>query len=167
MKDIALNPDTIMLDIYKKTRLAYKKGKGPFYAEIYDGEGNLIASSSNSVTEDECSLCHAEINAIKLAHNKYKTYDLSPFDLSIFINAEPCVMCMGAIMWSGIRHVYFGVKSSDVEDITGFDEGYKPNWVEEFKRRGIDVTSGICEDEGKKVLFDYVHSGGKIYKPER
>ena len=157
----------IMKEIYEKTTKGVNNGKGPFYAEIYNEKGHLVASSSNSVVEDKCCLCHAEVNALRKAHAKYKDYNLAPKNLTIYVNAEPCIMCAGAIMWSGVKTVYFGVPSSDVERITGFDEGYKPDWINEFKKRGITVYGGIEKTAGEEVLQNYVNSGKKIYKPTR
>ena len=76
-------------------------------------------------------------------------------------------MCLGGIMWSGIKNVYFGVPSCDVERITGFDEGFKPHWFDEFKKRGIKVAGNILLEEGSEVLDYYVKSGRIVYKPER
>ena len=95
-----INAKNILFEIYQKTKDGILKGKGPFFAQIYDENKNLIASASNSVVEENCALCHAEINALKIAHQKFNTYDLSPFNLSIYINAVPCIMCAGAILWS-------------------------------------------------------------------
>lgn len=161
------NAKNIMTNVYQKTAEGVKNGKGPFYAEIYDENGNFVVSSSNSVVEDNCALYHAEVNALKKAFEKYKQYDLSPQNLTIYINAEPCIMCAGALMWSGVKTIYFGVPSKDVERITGFDEGYKPNLVREFKKRGITVYGSIEKATGEKVLQDYVDSGKEIYKPSR
>lgn len=161
------NAKNIMTNVYQKTAEGVKNGKGPFYAEIYDENGNFVVSSSNSVVEDNCALYHAEVNTLKKAFEKYKQYDLSPQNLTIYINAEPCIMCAGALMWSGVKTIYFGVPSKDVERITGFDEGYKPNWVKEFKKRGITVYGSIEKATGEKVLQDYVDSGKEIYKPSR
>lgn len=159
--------EKIMLNVHQKTQEGVNNGKGPFYAEIYDKDGNLVVSSSNSVVEDNCALYHAEVNTLKKAHEKFKSYNLAPEDLTIYVNAEPCIMCAGAIMWSGVKTIYFGVPSKDVERITGFDEGYKPNWIKEFKKRGITVYGGIEKAAGEKVLENYVNSGKEIYKPTR
>ena len=159
--------EKIMLNVHQKTQEGVNNGKGPFYAEIYDKDGNLVVSSSNSVVEDNCALYHAEVNTPKKAHEKFKSYNLAPENLTIYVNAEPCIMCAGAIMWSGVKTIYFGVPSKDVERITGFDEGYKPNWIKEFKKRGITVYGGIEKVAGEKVLENYVNSGKEIYKPTR
>ena len=143
------------------------QGSGPFLAAIYDKNGKLIAKQANSVVNEQCSHNHAEMNTIKAAEQKLKTYNLAPYSLSLYVTAEPCLMCLGGIMWSGIKEVYYSVPSNRVEEITGFDEGFKPNWLEEFKQRGITVYGNICQEQGEEVLRDYVKNGHKVYKPER
>ena len=157
----------IILNLQKELPGYIAKGSGPFLAAIYDGNGNLIAKEANSVVSEACSHCHAEMNTIKTAEKALKTYDLSPYNLSIYVTAEPCMMCLGGIMWAGIKEVYYGVPSSSVEAITGFDEGFKPDWLEEFKKRHILVYGNIEVDAGEKVLRDYVTQGHTVYQPER
>ena len=143
------------------------KGSGPFVAAIYDAEGNLVAKMPNTVAMDKCSHNHAEMNVIRVAEEKLGAYDLSPFNLKLYTTSEPCSMCMGGIMWSGIREVYYGVPSESVERITGFDEGFKPGWLEEFKKRGITVYGNIERELGEQALRNYMELGGKIYQPAR
>jgi tRNA(Arg) A34 adenosine deaminase TadA len=136
-------------------------------AAIYDEKGNLIAKTANSVMAENCSHNHAEMNVIKETERVLKTYDLSPYNLSLYVTSEPCMMCLGGIMWSGIKSVYFGVPSKRVEEITGFDEGFKPDWLSEFKKRGITVYGAIAQEEGEKVLLSYINEGRTVYNPER
>lgn len=157
----------IILNLQKDIKYFTNQGFGPFIAAIYDDNGNEIIKVANSVTNENCSNNHAEINAIKLAQQKYNTYDLSKYNLSIYITAEPCIMCLGAIMWSGIKNVYYGVPSKIVEKITGFDEGFKPSWHKEFKKRGIIVYGNIETKSGMQQLQKYINEGKKIYKPKR
>lgn len=157
----------IILELQKETPKHFNHHYGPFMAAIYDEKGKFIAKAQNSVIPGCDCTNHAEMNAIRLAQKKLKTYDLSKYNLSIYVTAEPCIMCAGGIMWSGIKNVYFSVYSKDVEEITGFDEGYKPDWIEQFKKRGINVYGGIEEEYGKQILRKYVADGNKIYKPER
>lgn len=155
----------IILGLQQELKKYINKGYGPFLAAIYDPKGNLVAKAVNNVVKKSCSHNHAEMNAIKLAEKKLGTYDLSPYDLSIYVTSEPCMMCLGGIMWSGIKAVYYGVSSEKVTEITGFDEGFKPNWFNEFQKRGITVYGQIETDAGEKVLQDYVSNGRTIYKP--
>ena len=157
----------IISDLQREMPNFTKTGSGPFVAAIYDNKGNLVVKVANSVVNEHNSNNHAEMNAIKAAEDKLGTYDLAPYNLSLYVTAEPCMMCIGGIMWSGIKEVYYGVPSKTVEKITGFDEGFKPQWFDEFKKRGITVYGNIETEAGKKVLQDYVKLGRKVYKPER
>ena len=157
----------IIADLQKDMQNYTSKGAGPFVAAIYDDKGNEIVRVSNSVVNETCSNNHAEMNAIKAAEQKLGTYDLAPYNLSLYVTAEPCMMCIGGIMWSGIKHVYYGVPSKTVEKITGFDEGFKPNWFQEFKARGIVVYGNIETKLGEKELYRYVEDGKTVYKPSR
>ena len=157
----------IILNLQQELQKYITKGYGPFLAAVYDAKGNLIAKSANNVVKKNCSHNHAEMNAIKLAEKKFGTYDLSKYNLSIYVTSEPCMMCLGGIMWSGIKAVYYGVPSERVTKIIGFDEGFKQNWYNEFKKRGIIVYGQIEQDTGEKVLKDYVANKYTIYKPKR
>lgn len=161
------NAKKVILNLQQELQtLIEKEGCGPFLAAVYDDKGNLIAKTANSVINEQCSNNHAEMNAIKATEKALGTYNLAPYNLSLYVTSEPCIMCLGGIMWSGIKAVYFGVSSRDVEEITGFDEGFKPSWFEEFKKRGITVYGNIEPEAGKAVLHSYVNSGKKVYKPE-
>jgi len=157
----------IISGLYRELPEYIARGHGPFLAAIYDENGKLIAKAPNSVMNDKCSHNHAEMNAIQKAEEKLGTHDLSARNLSLYVTAEPCIMCLGGIMWSGIKSVYFGVPSNMVESITGFDEGFKQNWMDEFKKRGITVYGNIAADSGAQVLQDYVSQQHPIYNPKR
>ena len=76
-------------------------------------------------------------------------------------------MCVGGIMWSGIKEVYYSVPSKDVEKITGFDGEFKPHWFKEFKKRGIIVYGNIETKLGKQELKKYMKAGNDVYKPSK
>lgn len=160
------NDVLIIKSLLKELDETIDNGYGPFLAAIYDENYNLISKERNSVVKSNLSLAHAEINTIKAAEEKLKTYNLAPYSLSIYITSEPCIMCLGAIMWAGIKKIYYSAPSISVEKITGFDEGFKPNWIEEFKKRGIKVFPDIEKIEGERILEKYVKLNGVIYKPE-
>jgi tRNA(Arg) A34 adenosine deaminase TadA len=157
----------IIAELQKEMPSYTKNGSGPFVAAVYDEKGNLIVKVANSVINENCSNNHAEMNAIKAAEEKLKTYDLAPYNLKLYVTAEPCMMCIGGIMWSGIKEVYYSVPSKSVEEITGFDEGFKPHWFKEFKKRGIVVYGDIEPELGKQQLHNYMKDGKTVYMPSR
>lgn len=157
----------ILIELQNGVNTFIEKGYGPFVAAIYDKNDNLIVKTANSVINENCSINHAEMNAIREAEKKLNSYDLSKFNLKLYVTSEPCIMCLGGIMWSGIKELYYGVPTSIVESITGFDEGFKPDWLNEFKNRGIVVYGNIEIEAGKKELYNYIKQEKKIYKPCR
>ena len=157
----------IIAGLYKDVQSYTKDGSGPFVAAIYNDKNELVVKAANSVVNEGCSINHAEMNVIRAAEQMFGTYDLAPYNLKLYLTAEPCIMCVGGIMWSGIKEIYYGVPSKAVEKITGFDEGFKPNWFKEFKKRGIVVYGNIEQELGKQELQNYVNEGKKIYKPLR
>ena len=161
-----LNDETVMAGLQARLAARLESGAtcGPFCAAVVDRDGAIVAEAVNSVVDSGQSNCHAEMNAIALAERELGTWNLSGKGLSLFATAEPCMMCLGGILWSGIERVVYGVPTADVERITGFDEGFKPAWRDEFAKRGIHVVGPLCADAGKKILADYVRRKGVIYQ---
>lgn len=75
------------------------------------------------------------------------------------------MMCVGGILWSGIGRVVYGVATESVERITGFDEGFKPNWRDEFAKHGIEVVGPVAPEVGEAVLTEYMNRQGVVYAP--
>lgn len=156
----------VMTELQSELHGQIERGYGPFLAAIYQGN-KMIVKCANSVVMDKCSNHHAEVNVIRAAQEFFGTYDLSQYNLDLYSTAEPCMMCLGAIMWSGIKSVIYGVPTSIVESVTGFDEGFKTGWLDEFEKRGITVYGNIEPDLGEKVLRGYMVKKHIVYKPNK
>jgi len=144
---------------------------GPFAAAVFEsGTGKLVSLGVNLVFTQKSSILHAEIVAIALAQMKLGAYDLGGSGMpahELVTSAEPCAMCFGAILWSGVRHLVTGALSEDARAI-GFDEGPKPaNWIEELESRGIRVTTGVEHESAREVLQFYARTGGQIYNSRK
>jgi len=95
-------------------------GGGPFGAVIVK-DGKIVAEASNRVTLDNDPTAHAEVNAIRQAARSLGRFDLSGCD--IYTSCEPCPMCLGAIYWAHLDHIYYGCNRKDAAD-TGFDDDF-------------------------------------------
>ena len=140
---------------------------GPFAAAIFRLDTNqLVAPGINLVQSTECSIVHAEIVAIVMAQHILKSHDLGAKNMpphELVTSCEPCTMCLGAVTWSGVRHLICGARGSDAESI-GFDEGPKPdNWKTALETRGISVKIDIGRVQAVQILQDYAQQGGHIY----
>ncbi len=149
-----------------RLNIEHKTG-GPFGAAIFDlKDGRLIAVGINQVEKINCSIVHAEMLAIVLAQKAIGNYDLgynANTSYELVTSTEPCVMCLGAICWSGVKQVVCGARDKDARAI-GFDEGPKPeNWIQALEDRGISVVKDVLREHAKEVLKDYLKTGGLIY----
>ncbi|HBG88238.1 MAG: nucleoside deaminase [Bacteroidales bacterium] len=95
-----------------------ENGGGPFGALIVR-KGEIVGRGGNQVTMLNDPTAHAEVMAIRDATKTLGTYNLS--DCVLYTTCEPCPMCMGAIYWARISHVYYGNNRKDAANI-GFDD---------------------------------------------
>jgi tRNA(Arg) A34 adenosine deaminase TadA len=139
---------------------------GPFAAAVFESStGRLVSLGVNLVTSENLSILHAEIVALCLAQRALGIYDLGADDATheLVSSSQPCTMCFGAILWSGIRRVVVGARDDDVKDIH-FDEGPKiTDWRYELEKRGIETTVDVLREDAIAVLRTYSSQGGLIY----
>jgi tRNA(Arg) A34 adenosine deaminase TadA len=77
---------------------------------VFDGQ--VVARGRNRVFSDRNRLKHAEIDAIEQLQADF--FDRNPSNstndrLVLYTTFEPCPMCFGALLVSGIRHIVAGV----------------------------------------------------------
>lgn len=139
---------------------------GPFGAAIFSPDGNLVAIGVNCVVPQHCSIAHAEIMAFMNAQVRLQRHRLNE-DGSRYIlatSAQPCAMCYGASIWAGIDELLIGARSTDVEELTEFDEGPLPaDWIGELERRGIHVQRDLLREQARQVLMLYHEQNGLAY----
>src|ERR1043166_3521623 len=90
---------------------------GPFGAAIFERDsGRLVAVGMNSVVRlNNCTL-HGEMVAFMMAQQRVKSFTLNSPSLpahELFTSCEPCAMCLGATLWSGVRRVVYGAGRED------------------------------------------------------
>ena len=94
---------------------------GPFGCVIVK-DGEIIGRGHNRVLVDNDSTAHGEIVGIRNAEQQLSNYDLS--GCVLYTTGEPCPMCLYAILWANIEHVYYGCTIKDNSDIGFRDEAF-------------------------------------------
>lgn len=89
------------------SRVARERGNRPFGAIVVDADGQVLAEVWNSNVESGDCTAHAEVNAIRAVSPRFSREQLA--GATLYSSAEPCVMCAGAIFWSNIGRVVFGI----------------------------------------------------------
>ena len=88
-------------------RLAREHGNHPFGALVLGADGEVLAEAENTVvTEQDCT-GHAETNVIRLVSRRFAPEQLA--GSTLYTSTEPCAMCSGAIYWSGVGRVVYGL----------------------------------------------------------
>ena len=140
---------------------------GPFGAAIFESEsGRLVAAGVNSVVRLGQSSLHAEMVAYMRAQARVGSYTLAAPGLAshtLYTSCEPCAMCLGAALWSGVQRVVCAATRDDAVKLR-FDEGpvFEESWAY-LERRGIGNTRSLLRDEARAVLEEYRARGGIIY----
>lgn len=133
-----------MKQALKEAKKAYSKNEVPIGAVIVK-DGKIISRGYNLKENKKNTLKHAEIIAIEKASKKLNAWRLEECDM--YVTMEPCPMCMGAIINSRIRKIYYGVPDlkagacGSVIDLTN----YKFNHIPEYEKN-------ILEEESKALL---------------
>lgn len=100
--------ERIMRAALEAAREGMARGEAPIGAAIADGSGRILATASNQMNATQRKTAHAEIMAFENADGKI---DPQAKDLIVASTLEPCVMCGGALMLSGVDTVIFGLEA--------------------------------------------------------
>ena len=99
------------------SRTARERGNRPFGAVVVSADGAVLAEAYCNTSETGDCTGHAETNAVR---------DVSPrvgrdvlAKATLYSSGEPCVMCAGAIFWSGIQRVVFGIDAVSLRVFRG------------------------------------------------
>ncbi|GAB60263.1 nucleoside deaminase [Rheinheimera nanhaiensis] len=139
---------------------------GPFGSAIFAiDSGKLLSVGVNRVMPLHNSTAHGEMMAIMLAEHKLQSFSLSADGVKreLFTSCEPCAMCLGGTLWSGVKRLVCAATADDARAI-GFDEGpvYDSSYAY-LQQAGIEVVRLVLRDEAKAVLDNYLSRGGTIY----
>ena len=97
----------------KAIELAQQNPQAPFGSVLVDRRTGKVVASGVNQSSDNPTL-HGEIAVISDYARQGKT-DWN--QLTLYTTAEPCCMCQGAILWSGIREVAFGTSISTLTSL--------------------------------------------------
>ena len=142
-----------------QSQVSVDAGCMPFGAVLADASGTILLEARNASLASAKRggkgdvTRHAEMELVR----KMATIDIpEPNQCTIYSSTEPCVMCAGAIYWSGVSRVVYGVSSKDLEDMVsgpgGFDIPIQTLYsMGRSGMRKIDVVGPLLADEALHV----------------
>ena len=133
-----------------------KKAKYP-YGAIVVRNGKIIGRSDDKTLIETSMYSHAELEAIESASKNKNLYgDLK--GSTMYVSCEPCMMCMGAILYEEFSKIVFAATLQDSNDnycpeiITNIDElvKYGNNKIEIIKELHREKAIEILKIRGEK-----------------
>ncbi len=122
---------------------------GPFGAVIYDKEGKFVAGGYNHVLANHDPSAHGEVQAIRAAGQKLKTWDLS--GCTLYTSCEPCPMCLMTAKWANIEKIFFAANRKDAADI-----GFKDDDLYELLKPAVFATPiEECHEEAVEIMHKW------------
>ena len=144
----------------KEARAGIRRRHGGPFGAVVVKNGKVIASGHNHVLKNNDSTCHGEIDAIRKAERKLKTYNLK--GCQIYTTSEPCPMCLAAILWANIDKCYYGCNLKDNEHI-----GFRDNKMDELLKRDPELYKNLLEEHDRdkclELFEEYKKSKKTIY----
>lgn len=99
------------------SRTARERGNRPFGAIVVADSGEVLAEAWCNTTETGDCTGHAETTAVRQLSPRVDRETLAR--ATIYSSAEPCVMCAGAIFWSNIGRVVYGIDAGRLRVFRG------------------------------------------------
>ena len=137
------NLEKYMTIVLEEAKIALVEGEVPIAALIVKDD-EILSLTHNKVESLKDATAHAEILAIKEASKKLNNWRLD--NTTLFVNVEPCTMCLGAIENARIDNVVYGTS----EPKTGACESRYD--LSLFNPKKITIVSGILEEESKELI---------------
>eukprot|EP00669_Euglena_mutabilis_P014151 TRINITY_DN9198_c0_g1_i1.p1 TRINITY_DN9198_c0_g1~~TRINITY_DN9198_c0_g1_i1.p1 ORF type:complete len:283 (-),score=77.54 TRINITY_DN9198_c0_g1_i1:197-991(-) len=132
---------------------------GPFGAAVFEARSGRVVSLGVSLVDLRKNCClHAETVAIQMATARLGTFALDregAVQYELFASSEPCAMCIGAILWSGVLRLVCAATDVDVRTLL-HDTG--PVFEDSFKylrSKGVTIERKFMRMEAKQVISEY------------
>ena len=138
-------------------RLAQDSGKRDEVpiAAIVVRKGKIIAESGNKKHAQTNPLAHAECEAIQDATSYLRNWRLE--STTLYVTAEPCLMCTGIIYAARVPKVVFGCTNP---------KGGSLQYIEQRRQElnlnhSVEIVGGVLESESATLLKNFFQ--GKRY----
>jgi len=147
LPDISID-EKFMSIALEEARLAIEEGEVPVGAVI-EFKGVVFASGHNKRISKSSAIAHAEIEVIEAAAKKLGDWRLA--EMTLYVTAEPCIMCAGAIIHSRIKRVVYGCKEPKMGAVTSILNVFDNQKLHHKPA----VTSGVMQEECSSILSSF------------
>lgn len=144
-----MNDEYYMKLALDEAKKAFDEDEVPIGAVIVDNKtGEILSFGRNSTRHDRIISAHAEMNAIIGASEYRGGHRLN--DCSLYVTLEPCPMCAGACIMSGVSRVIFGASDEKNGAVVSKDKLFERKFTVTPSFRGK-----VMENESKELLKSF------------
>lgn len=140
--------DTLIRQCYELSSQAVEAGNHPFGALLVVDD-QVVLTQQNKVNSRNDATQHAEMELVRAAAIKLTHDEMGRAIL--YTSTEPCVMCAGAIYWSGIAAVVYGCSAAALGKITGGSLVVPCRDIFKKGQRSVAVCGPILQSEGVEI----------------
>ena len=141
------------------SRLKMRAGEGGPFGAVVVHDGRIVGEGWNRVLTTGDPTAHAEIVAIREACARVGSFRLDGAE--IFATSEPCPMCLGAILWARIGHLYYANSRDDAAAI-GFDDAAFYDEIARPPERRTLPSGRLLADEARAVFAEWDAKPNKV-----
>ncbi len=125
------------------------KADFPFGAVI-TRDGEILARGENMGKTTHDPTAHGEMVAIRRFLTEHGPEALK--GTTLYTSGEPCVMCMGAIVWCKIGRVVYAASVPQIEKYLGQIEISCTEIAQKTPFEKIEITGGVLAEEALKLF---------------
>ena len=141
-------PEEYMREALALAKEAAEAGEVPVGAVIVK-DGVIVGRGRNSTETDKDPTCHAEVKAIREAAKALGGWRL--MGCSMYVTAEPCSMCAGAIVLARIEKLYIGTtdpKAGACVSLSNITTDSRLN-------HQVELHVGVLQEECSQILKSF------------
>ena len=154
MTEVALDHPAFLRLAIAESQKARAAGMHPFASILVGPDGTILMTQANAYMPDHDMTGHAERVLMTRASTTLPAVLLA--ECTIYSSAEPCAMCAGAIYWTGLKRLVYGMSEHQLKRITG-NHPENPTLdlpcrvVFASGQRQVEVIGPMLEDEAAVV----------------
>ncbi len=154
MTHAALDHVALLRRAIAESAKAREAGMHPFASILVGPDGAVLMTQHNAFMPDHDMTGHAERVLMTRASTTLPAELLA--ECTIYSSAEPCAMCAGAIYWTGLKRLVYGMSEHQLKEITG-NHPENPTLdlpcrvVFAAGQRQVEVIGPMLEDEAAAV----------------
>ena len=127
-----------------------RKAKYPYGANVVK-DGKIIGRSDEKTLMEISMYSHAELEAIESASKNKNLYgDLK--GATLYVSCEPCMMCMGAILYEEFSKIVYAATLQDSND------NYCPEMITDidilakYAKNKLEIVKELHRDKAVEIL---------------